>query len=35
MRLSRFFIDRPIFAVVLSVLITLAGFLSIRALPLS
>jgi HAE1 family hydrophobic/amphiphilic exporter-1 len=35
MRLSRFFIDRPIFAVVLSVVITLAGLMSMRLLPLS
>ncbi|MBC6982075.1 efflux RND transporter permease subunit [Caulobacter sp. 17J80-11] len=35
MRLSRFFIDRPIFATVLSVVITLVGILAIRTLPLS
>ena len=35
MRLSRFFTHRPIFAVVLSVIITLAGLMSIRSLPLS
>lgn len=35
MRLSRFFIDRPIFAIVLSVIITLAGLMSMRSLPLS
>ena len=35
MNLSKFFIDRPIFAGVLSVLIFLAGLLSIRALPIS
>ena len=35
MNLSKFFIDRPIFAAVLSVLIFLAGLLSIRALPIS
>ena len=33
--LPRFFIDRPIFATVLSVLITLAGTLAVRNLPLS
>lgn len=32
---SRFFIDRPIFATVLSVLITLAGAISVGTLPLS
>jgi multidrug efflux pump len=32
---SRFFIDRPIFATVLSTLITLAGALSVPTLPLS
>jgi multidrug efflux pump subunit AcrB len=32
---SRFFIDRPIFASVLSIVITLAGFLSLRGLPLA
>ena len=31
----RFFIDRPIFATVLAVLVTLAGALAVRALPLS
>ncbi|MGI6245841.1 MAG: efflux RND transporter permease subunit [Pseudochelatococcus sp.] len=35
MNLSKFFIDRPIFAAVLSVLIFLAGLLSMRALPIS
>src|SRR5262245_60452863 len=35
MRLSRFFIDRPIFAAVLSIIIALAGLLTLRALPLS
>jgi multidrug efflux pump subunit AcrB len=33
--LSRFFIDRPIFATVLSLLITLAGALSLYTLPLA
>jgi len=32
---SRFFIDRPIFAAVLSILVTLAGFLSLFTLPLA
>src|SRR6476469_6378604 len=35
MNFSRFFIDRPIFAGVLSMLIFLGGLLSIRALPIS
>ena len=35
MRFSRFFIDRPIFAVVLSLVILAAGLLSIRNLPIS
>jgi multidrug efflux pump len=35
MNLSRFFIDRPIFAGVLSVLIFLAGLIALRALPIS
>jgi multidrug efflux pump len=33
--LSKFFIDRPIFAGVLSVLIFLAGLLAMRVLPIS
>ena len=32
---SRFFIDRPIFAAVLSIVITLAGGLSMVALPIA
>ena len=32
---SRFFIDRPIFAAVLSIVITLAGALSLIALPVA
>jgi hydrophobe/amphiphile efflux-1 (HAE1) family protein len=32
---SRFFIDRPIFSVVLSILIVLAGLLAMRALPIA
>jgi hydrophobe/amphiphile efflux-1 (HAE1) family protein len=35
MRLPRFFIDRPVFAGVLSVVITLMGLLAIRLLPIS
>jgi HAE1 family hydrophobic/amphiphilic exporter-1 len=35
MRLSRFFIDRPIFATVLSVVVTLLGAIAIRTLPVS
>ncbi|WNJ90213.1 multidrug efflux RND transporter permease subunit [Bosea sp. 685] len=35
MNLSKFFIDRPIFAGVLSVLILLAGLISLRILPIS
>ena len=34
-RFSHFFIDRPIFATVLSVLLTIAGFIAQRALPIS
>jgi hydrophobe/amphiphile efflux-1 (HAE1) family protein len=32
---SRFFIDRPIFAVVLSIFIVIAGFTAMRALPIA
>src|SRR5262249_56104998 len=35
MRLSHFFIDRPIFAAVLSIILTLAGAIVQRALPVS
>ena len=35
MRFSRFFIDRPIFAVVLSLATLAAGLISIFALPVS
>ena len=35
MRFSHFFIDRPIFAAVLSILITLIGAISYRALPIA
>src|SRR3546814_15538239 len=35
MNLSKFFIDRPIFAGVLSMLIFVSGLLALRALPIS
>jgi hydrophobe/amphiphile efflux-1 (HAE1) family protein len=35
MRFSHFFIDRPIFASVISIIITLVGFISFRALPIT
>src|SRR5258706_15136189 len=35
MNLSRFFIDRPIFAGVLSLLIFLSGVIALRALPIA
>jgi multidrug efflux pump len=35
MNISRFFIDRPIFAGVLSILIFLAGLLAMRVMPIS
>jgi HAE1 family hydrophobic/amphiphilic exporter-1 len=35
MRLSHFFIDRPIFASVIAVILTLVGAISFRALPIS
>jgi multidrug efflux pump len=35
MNLSKFFIDRPVFAGVLSLLIFIAGLISVRALPVS
>jgi multidrug efflux pump len=35
MNFSRFFIDKPIFAIVLSVLILVAGLVSMRVLPIS
>jgi multidrug efflux pump len=35
MNISRFFIDRPVFAGVLSILIVVAGLLGLRALPIS
>jgi HAE1 family hydrophobic/amphiphilic exporter-1 len=35
MRLTHFFIDRPIFATVLSLLLTIAGAITLRSLPIS
>src|SRR6185436_14432224 len=35
MRFSHFFIDRPIFAAVLSIILTLLGAISYRALPIT
>ena len=35
MNISRFFVDRPVFAVVLSVLIVIGGLIGIQALPIS
>jgi len=35
MRFSRFFIDRPIFAAVLSIVITLTGALALWSLPIA
>ena len=35
MRLSHFFIDRPIFASVLSIIITIVGLISLRFLPIA
>src|ERR1700716_1010082 len=35
MRFSHFFVDRPIFAGVISIIITLLGFISFRALPIT
>ncbi len=35
MNISRFFVDRPVFAAVLSVLIVVAGLLGMRSLPIS
>ena len=35
MRLTHFFIDRPIFAAVLSIILTIAGWLVERSLPIS
>ena len=33
--ISKFFIDRPVFASVLSIIIVLAGLVAMRALPIS
>src|SRR5262249_60657628 len=35
MRFSHFFVDRPIFAAVLSIILTLVGAISYRALPIT
>src|ERR1700681_667905 len=35
MRFSHFFVDRPIFASVMSIIVTLVGFISFRALPVA
>ena len=35
MNISRFFVDRPVFAAVLSILIVVAGLIGMRALPIS
>ena len=35
MNISRFFVDRPVFAGVLSILIVVAGLIGMRALPIS
>ncbi|HEV7435666.1 MAG TPA: efflux RND transporter permease subunit, partial [Pseudorhizobium sp.] len=35
MNVSRFFVDRPVFAAVLSILIVVAGLIGLRALPIS
>src|SRR6202163_4858133 len=35
MRLSHFFIDRPIFAAVIAIILTLVGAISFRALPIA
>jgi len=35
MRFSHFFVDRPIFAAVMSILITIVGYISFRALPIA
>jgi hydrophobe/amphiphile efflux-1 (HAE1) family protein len=35
MRFSHFFVDRPIFASVMSIIITLVGYISFRALPIT
>ena len=33
--ISKFFIDRPVFASVLAIVITLAGLVAMRALPIA
>jgi HAE1 family hydrophobic/amphiphilic exporter-1 len=35
MRFSHFFVDRPIFAAVISIIVTLVGYISYRALPIT
>jgi HAE1 family hydrophobic/amphiphilic exporter-1 len=35
MRFSHFFVDRPIFASVISIIISLIGYISLRALPIT
>src|SRR4051794_5769646 len=35
MRFSHFFVDRPIFACVISIILTLVGYISFRALPIT
>ena len=35
MRFSHFFVDRPIFAAVMSIIVTLVGYISYRALPVT
>ena len=35
MRFSHFFVDRPIFAAIISIIVTLVGFISFRALPVT
>src|SRR5262249_28712420 len=35
MRFSHFFVDRPIFASVISIILTLVGIISFRALPIT
>ncbi len=35
MRFSHFFVDRPIFASVISIILTLVGYISFRALPIT
>jgi hydrophobe/amphiphile efflux-1 (HAE1) family protein len=35
MRFSHFFVDRPIFAAVISIIVTLVGYISYRALPVT